>query len=81
MREDDGAEEWSEGISCDACKADCFAESYLCGEEDICPACYRKPESTYPADAEHQREGVAVPVNEKATSEEEEDGGGKKAKQ
>ena len=81
MREDDGAEEWSEGISCDACKADCFAESYLCGEEDICPACYRKPESAYPADAEHQREGVAMPVNEKAASEGEEDGGGKKAKQ
>ena len=79
MKEEDGAEEWSEGISCDACKADCFAESYLCGEEDICPACYRKPGSTYPADAEHQREGVAVPVNEKAVSEE--DGGGKKAKQ
>ena len=75
---DDAAGE-DEGISCDACDVDCFAESHLCGDEDICPACYRKPEGAYPADAEHQREGVAVPVNEKAVSEE--DGGGKKAKQ
>ena len=75
MKEDEGGE--GEGINCDACGADCFAESYLCGEEDICPACYRKPEGAYPADAEHQRQGVAVPAQKvKAKA----GGGGKKAK-
>ena len=81
---DDEAVEYSEGISCDGCGADCFAESYLCGEEDICPACYRKPDGAYPADAEHQRDGVAVPVKKakaKAEAEAEaEADGGKKAK-
>jgi len=49
-----------EGISCDACGVDCFAESYLCAEEDICPECYGKAEASYPATAEHQREGTTV---------------------
>ena len=69
MREDGGAEEWSEGISCDACKADCFAESYLCGEEDICPECYPKPDGAYPADAERQRAGVALTAEQKQGAE------------
>ena len=47
--EDEGGE--GEGINCDACGADCFAESYLCGEEDICPECYGKVaiRTAYPA--------------------------------
>ena len=53
-----------EGIACDLCGADCFAESYLHADEDgteldLCCACFRKGKKKY-AGAEHQRLGEPV---------------------
>jgi len=27
-------------IACDACGAECYEESFLCGSQDLCPSCY-----------------------------------------
>jgi len=65
------------GVACDVCGADCLAESYLFGETDLCPLCY-KADAKYEG-AEHQKEGVAVkaaPKKRGAAAK----GGGKAAK-
>eukprot|EP00966_Prymnesium_polylepis_P190777 4421467-Prymnesium_polylepis.1 len=36
----DGAEIQETELTCDVCGEDCFAESYLNGDEDICPRCF-----------------------------------------
>jgi hypothetical protein len=60
---EDGNPEGDElpGIACDACGADCYAESYLFAEEtDLCPKCFAA-DAKYEG-AEHQREGAPVPA-------------------
>ena len=71
-------EEASEGINCDVCSADCFAESYFCEAlgEDICPKCYEADTDKY-KDAQHQMEGVAVKASKKRAAPK---GGGKAKK-
>ncbi|KAJ1459291.1 hypothetical protein M885DRAFT_57209 [Pelagophyceae sp. CCMP2097] len=61
---DDEEEEESEGITCDACKKPCYAESYFVadGELDICPKCFktaRGADRKRYAGAERQLEGEA----------------------
>ena len=56
-------EEYETGIACDMCSADCFAESYLFEEMDICPTCFKKDEARFEG-AEHQKEGEAVPAEQ-----------------
>ena len=48
------------GIACDNCGVDCFAESYLFEEMDLCPKCFQA-DAKY-AGAEHQKEGEPVPT-------------------
>lgn len=58
-----------EGISCDICGVDCFAESYLFAdadgsEVDLCTTCFSKDTAKY-AGAEHQLQGEPAPVPSK----------------
>jgi uncharacterized cupin superfamily protein len=55
---DENAAEEEAGITCDLCEADCMEESYFIedGEQDICPACYKKDKKKYKT-AEHQKGG------------------------
>ncbi|KAJ1620462.1 hypothetical protein T492DRAFT_1077705 [Pavlovales sp. CCMP2436] len=47
-------------IACDECGKDCTAESYLSGELDLCPKCFKANEQKH-AGAEKQRFGQPVP--------------------
>lgn len=63
----DGEEAEEEaGITCDVCEKDCMEESYFVeeGEQDICPACYKKDKKKYKT-AEHQKGGEAFVEEEK----------------
>ena len=65
------------GIACDVCGADCYAESYLYGEEtDLCPACYSA--DTKYVGAEHQKEGAPVKAAPKKRGKAPTKGGGGK---
>jgi len=48
------------GITCDICGADCFAESYLHEDTDLCPKCFKKGKAKY-AGAEKQKWGEPAP--------------------
>jgi hypothetical protein len=66
------------GIACDVCGVDCYAESYLYGEEtDLCPKCYSA--DTKYTGAEHQKEGAPVKAAPKKRGKSPTKGGGGKA--
>ncbi|KAJ1438746.1 hypothetical protein B484DRAFT_444426 [Ochromonadaceae sp. CCMP2298] len=54
--DEEGNETQANNLTCDKCGADCWEESYLCNDEDICTGCWTK--KAYP-DFEYQREGEA----------------------
>ncbi|KAJ1459581.1 hypothetical protein M885DRAFT_510713 [Pelagophyceae sp. CCMP2097] len=64
-------EEEGEGISCDKCGKDCFAESYFVedGDLDICPKCFKAARGAAKkkwADAEHQKKGECCEYDDDA---------------